>query len=228
MVDTSLCDLKSLGFGLAGSSPAARTIAEPGEALRRWRDMPQRLFEQSAETVARALIGAELAVDGVGGVIVETEAYDILDPASHSFVGPTARNAPMFGPPGRAYVYRIYGMHWCFNVVCDAAQAGSAVLIRALEPRTGLDRMRERRGPLPDAALCSGPGKLCQALEIDRSLNGLRLDGAPFSLRLHVQRPELVQGVRIGITKGAETPWRFGLKGSRFLSRPFPAVAATA
>ena len=187
--------------------------------------MPQRLFEQSAETVARTLIGAELAVDGVGGVIVETEAYDVFDPASHSIVGPTARNAPMFGPPGRAYVYRIYGMHWCFNVVCDAAQAGSAVLIRALEPRTGLDRMRERRGPLPDAALCSGPGKLCQALEIDRSLNGLRLDGAPFSLRLHVQRPELVQGVRIGIRKGAETPWRFGLKGSRYLSRPFPALA---
>ena len=187
--------------------------------------MPQRLFEQSAETVARALIGAELEVDGVGGVIVETEAYDILDPASHSFVGPTARNAAMFGPPGRAYVYRIYGMHWCFNAVCDAGQAGSAVLIRALEPRTGLDRMRERRGPLPDAALCSGPGKLCQALGIDRSLNGLRLDGAPFSLRLHLQRPELVQGVRIGIRKGAETPWRFGLKGSRYLSRPFPALA---
>ena len=183
------------------------------------------LFDEPAETVARALIGAELEVDGIGGVIVETEAYDVLDPASHSFVGPTARNAPMFGPPGRAYVYRIYGMHGCFNVVCDAAQAGSAVLIRALEPRTGLDRMRERRGPLPDAALCSGPGKLCQALGIERSLNGLRLDGAPFSLRLHVQRPELVQGVRIGIRKGAETPWRFGLKGSRYLSRPFPALA---
>ena len=190
--------------------------------------MPQRLFEQSAETVARTLIGAELAVDGVGGVIVETEAYDVFDPASHSFVGPTARNAPMFGPPGRAYVYRIYGMHWCFNVVCDAGQPGSAVLIRALEPRTGLDRMSERRGPLPAAALCSGPGKLCQALGIDGSLNGRALDEPPFSLSLHVQPPELVQGVRIGITKGTHTPWRFGLKGSRFLSRPFPAVAATA
>ena len=186
------------------------------------------LFDEPAETVARALIGAELEVDGVGGVIVETEAYDVADPASHSFVGPTARNAPMFGPPGRAYVYRIYGIHWCFNVVCDAGQAGSAVLVRALEPRTGLERMRERRGPLPDQALCSGPGKLCQALGIDGSLNGRPLDEAPFSLRLHVQRPALVEGVRIGITRGAETPWRFGLKGSRFLSRPFPAAAVTA
>ena len=190
--------------------------------------MPRTLFQQPAETVARTLIGAELEVDGVGGVIVETEAYDVFDPASHSFVGPTARNAPMFGPPGRAYVYRIYGMHWCFNVVCDAGQPGSAVLVRALEPRTGVERMRERRGPLAPEALCSGPGKLCQALGIDASLNGLALNEAPFSLRLHVQPPALVQGVRIGITKGAETPWRFGLAGSRFLSRRFPAATATA
>lgn len=190
--------------------------------------MPQMLFDQSAETVARSLIGAELEVDGVGGVIVETEAYDVFDPASHSFVGPTARNAPMFGPPGRAYVYRIYGLHWCFNVVCDAGQAGSAVLVRALEPLTGVERMQARRGPLPPEALCSGPGKLCQALGIDGDLNGRSLEAPPFQLRLHVQPPELVRGVRVGITKGAETPWRFGLKGSRFLSRPFPAVAATA
>ena len=189
--------------------------------------MAHALFDQSAETVARALIGAELEVDGVGGVIVETEAYDVLDPASHSFGGPTARNAPMFGPPGRAYVYRIYGLHWCFNVVCDAGQTGSAVLVRAIEPRTGLERMRERRGPLPDAALCSGPGKLCQALGIEGSLNGAPLDAAPFALRLHVQPPELVQGVRVGITKGAATPWRFGLAGSRFLSRPFAMRAPT-
>jgi len=188
--------------------------------------MPQILFDQPAEAVARALIGAELEVGGVGGVIIETEAYDVFDPASHSFVGPTARNAPMFGPPGRAYVYRIYGLHWCFNVVCDAGQPGSAVLVRALEPRSGLERMRGRRGALPLGALCSGPGKLCEALGIDGSLNGRPLDAAPFALRLHVQPPELVQGVRIGISKGAETPWRFGLKGSRFLSRPFPATAA--
>ena len=189
--------------------------------------MPRTLFQHSAETVARTLIGAELEVDGVGGVIVETEAYDVFDPASHSFVGPTARNAPMFGPPGRAYVYRIYGMHWCFNVVCDAGQPGSAVLVRALEPRTGVERMRERRGPLAPEALCSGPGKLCQALGIDASLNGRPVDEAPFVLKLHVQPPALVQGGRIGITKGAETPWRFGLKGSPFVSRPFPAGVMT-
>ena len=190
--------------------------------------MPQTLFDQPAETVARTLIGAELEVDGVGGVIVETEAYDVFDPASHSFVGPTARNAPMFGPPGRAYVYRIYGLHWCFNVVCDAAQPGSAVLVRALEPRTGVERMRERRGGLPLEALCSGPGKLCEALGIDGGLNGRPLAETPFALRLHLQPPALVQGVRIGIRKGAETPWRFGLAGSRFLSRPFRAMEATA
>jgi DNA-3-methyladenine glycosylase len=190
--------------------------------------MPQTLFQQSAETVARTLIGAELEVDGVGGVIVETEAYDVFDPASHSFTGPTARNAPMFGPPGRAYVYRIYGLHWCFNVVCDAGQPGSAVLVRALEPRSGLERMRERRGVAAMEALCSGPAKLCEALGIDGGLNGRPLDEPPFALRLHVQPPALVQGVRIGITKGAETPWRFGLKGSRVLSRPFRAPAVTA
>ncbi|WP_374516480.1 DNA-3-methyladenine glycosylase [Brevundimonas sp.] len=190
--------------------------------------MAHALFDEPAETVARALIGAELTVDGVGGVIVETEAYDVLDPASHSFVGPTARNAPMFGPPGRAYVYRIYGLHWCFNVVCDARQPGSAVLVRALEPRTGLERMRERRGLAAPEALCSGPAKLCEALAIDGALNGRPLAEAPFALRLHLQRPEVVQGVRVGVTKGAETPWRFGLKGSRYLSRPLRAPAAAA
>lgn len=190
--------------------------------------MGHALFDEPAETVARALIGAELEVDGVGGTIVETEAYDVFDPASHSFVGPTARNAPMFGPPGRAYVYRIYGLHWCFNVVCDAGQPGSAVLVRALEPRSGLELMRQRRGVAAAEALCSGPAKLCEALGIDGSLNGRPLREPPFALRLHVQRPELVQGARIGISKGAETPWRFGLKGSRFLSRPFRAPAAAA
>ena len=190
--------------------------------------MAHALFDEPAEAVARALIGAELEVDGVGGVIVETEAYDVADPASHSFVGPTARNAPMFGPPGRAYVYRIYGLHWCFNVVCDARQAGSAVLVRALEPRTGLERMRDRRGVAAAEALCSGPAKLCEALGIDGGLSGRPLGAPPFGLRLHGQRPELVQGVRIGVRKGAETPWRFGLRGSRFLSRPFRAAAAPA
>lgn len=164
-------------------------------------------------------MGVEFTVDGVGGIIVETEAYDVGDPASHSFGGPTARNAPMFGPPGRAYVYRIYGLHWCFNVVCDAGQAGSAVLIRALEPTMGIDVMMERRGPMPVRNLCAGPGRLCQALGIDARLNGAELAAPPF-----VFEPggaaDIAQGVRIGITKGAETPWRFGLRGSPYLSRP--------
>lgn len=181
-------------------------------------------FDEPAEAVARALIGVDLRVDGVGGVIVETEAYDALDPASHSFGGPTRRNAPMFGPPGRAYVYRIYGLHWCFNIVCDRARPGSAVLIRALAPRAGLELMRRRRGLQADAALCSGPAKLCQALGIDHAFNGADLQAPPFTLAPSPTGADLIQGVRIGVTKGAETPWRFGLAGSAFLSRPFPRM----
>ena len=189
-------------------------------------DLPHDLMEAlsgSVEVVARRLLGATLLVDGVGGVIVETEAYDAGDPASHSFRGPTARNAPMFGPVGRAYVYRIYGLHWCFNVVCDARQPGSAVLVRALEPTHGVDRMRERRGVSNLAALCSGPAKLCEALAVTGALNGAPLDAPPFELRLGEGAP-VVSGPRIGITQGVEAPWRFGLAGSPFLSRRFPAV----
>lgn len=184
------------------------------------------LFEGSAEAVARALIGHVLLVDGVGGVIVETEAYDAADPASHSYRGPTPRNGPMFGPPGRAYVYRIYGLHWCFNIVCDAQQPGSAVLIRALEPTAGIERMQDRRGVADRARLCSGPGKLCQALGIDGGLNGALLSRPPFQIAPPAGPARVLQGPRIGITAGAGTPWRFVQAGSRFLSRPMAGAPA--
>lgn len=178
-------------------------------------------LSQDAVTVARSLIGVRLLVDGVGGTIVETEAYDPTDPASHSFGGPRPRNAAMFGPTGRAYVYRIYGAHWCFNIVCDQTTPGSAVLVRALEPTDGLDVMARRRGTDNPKLLCSGPGKLCQALAIDKALDHAPLDAPPFLIERAAPGPELAVGPRIGITKGADTPWRFGLKGSRYLSRPF-------
>lgn len=180
-------------------------------------------FSAASETVARQLIGARLLVDGVGGVIVETEAYDGQDPASHSFSGPSVRNAAMFGPPGCAYVYRSYGIHWCLNFVCREAGHGAGVLIRAVEPTDGLERMRERRGLDDVRLLCAGPGRVGQALGIDRSFNGLRLDQPPFAL--YAAEPGLghvvVAGPRVGISKAVEQPWRFGLAGSRFLSRPF-------
>jgi len=176
-------------------------------------------FDRPAEAVARGLIGATLLVNGVGGRIVETEAYDVNDPASHSYRGPTGRNAPMFGPPGRAYVYRIYGLHWCFNIVCDAGCAGSAVLVRALEPTVGIDVMQARRGVGASEDLCSGPGKLCQALRIDGGLNGVHLTAAPFELGFGQVPLAVAQGRRIGIKVGVETPWRFAEAGSRFLSR---------
>jgi len=171
---------------------------------------------------AKALIGWTLTLEGVGGVIVETEAYHHEDPASHSFSGPTPRNAVMFGPVGRAYVYRSYGIHWCLNVVVGP-DPGSAVLIRAIEPTAGLDIMRQRRGVEEARQLCSGPGKLCQAMAVTRAHDGLKIDAAPFALAPPAHRPKLVTGPRIGISRGTDLPWRFGLAGSRFLSRPFPA-----
>lgn len=171
--------------------------------------------------VAPDLIGAILLVDGVGGVVVEVEAYDEEDPASHGYAGRTARNAAMFGPPGHAYVYRSYGVHWCLNLVCAEAGNPEAVLIRALEPAAGLDAMRARRGRDDVRALCSGPGKLCQALGVTRDHDGLPLDRPPFALHAREAVPEIVTGPRIGITKAAELTWRYGLAGSPFLSRRF-------
>lgn len=178
-------------------------------------------FTQTPEAFAQALLGATLTVEGVGGVIVETEAYDRDDPASHAFPGPTARNAVMFGPPGHAYVYRIYGMHYCVNVVCGP-RLGGAVLIRALRPTEGLAVMRRRRGLEDERALCSGPGKLCQALAVDMVQNGLLLTAPPFRLTPATETPPIAVGPRIGITKAAERPWRFGWAGSPYLSRRFP------
>ena len=178
-------------------------------------------FGQEITALAKALIGALVLVDGVGGRIVETEAYEPADPASHSFNGPTARNAPMFGPVAHAYVYRIYGAHWCLNFV-GGQTLGSAVLIRALEPSHGLERMRERRGVDDIRQLCSGPGKLCQALGITGAHSGLSLFAPPFVFKAPAAAEPLSVGPRIGLTKAADTPWRFGLRGSPYLSRRFP------
>lgn len=178
-------------------------------------------FGRSVHEVAPDLIGTTLLVNGVGGVIVEVEAYHHTDPAAHSFRGPTPRNMVMFGPPGFAYVYRSYGIHWCVNFVCEAEGSASAVLIRALEPTHGLAAMRRRRGVPDERGLCSGPGKLCEALGITVDHNELPLDRPPIALHARMDEPEIVKGVRIGITKAVELPWRYGLKGSRFLSKPF-------
>jgi len=179
-------------------------------------------FEAPAQHVARALIGATLLVDGVGGVIVETEAYDQSDPASHTHRGPTARNAAMFGPAGHAYVYRSYGLHWCLNFTCREAGHGAGVLIRAIEPRTGLAEMQARRGGIVDPRLlCSGPGRVGQALGITLAHYGLPLDRPPFFVAAPDEAVEAIVGPRIGISKGVAEPWRFGLLGSRFLSKPF-------
>ena len=178
-------------------------------------------FDAPADVVARALIGATLLVDGVGGVIVETEAYDQSDPASHTHMGPTARNAAMFGPSGHAYVYRSYGIHWCLNFTCRPAGHGAGVLIRAIEPRVGLEQMQLRRGTSDPRLLCSGPGRLGQALGITMAHYGLPLDRPPFFVAAPDAATESVVGPRIGISKAIDEPWRFGLLGSRFLSKPF-------
>ena len=178
-------------------------------------------FARSVHEVAPDLIGVTLLVDGVGGAIVEVEAYDQEDPASHAFRGRTERNAVMFGPPGYAYVYRSYGIHWCINFVCDEPGRAEAVLIRALAPEHGIEQMRARRSAVAERALCSGPGKLCQALAVTHAHNGLALDEPPFELVERSGSPKIVTGPRIGITRGVEHEWRYGLAGSPFLSRSF-------
>jgi DNA-3-methyladenine glycosylase len=177
-------------------------------------------FARSVHEVAPELIGVTLLVDGVGGTIVEAEAYDHEDPAAHGYRGRTARNASMFGPPGHAYVYRSYGIHWCLNLVCEQEGSASAVLLRALEPTHGLEQMRARGRPEDPRLMCSGPGRLCQALAVTREHDGSPLDEDPFALYARARRPHLVSGPRVGITRAAERPWRYALAGSRFLSRP--------
>ena len=185
------------------------------------RPLKRSFFARSVHEVAPDLIGAMLLVDGVGGVIVEVEAYHHTDPAAHSFRGPTPRNLVMFGPPGFAYVYRSYGIHWCVNFVCEEEGSASAVLIRALEPTHGLAAMRRRRGLEDARALCSGPGKLTEALAITHAHNGLALDAPPIALYARKKTPDVAVGLRIGITKAVELPWRYGLKGSKFVSKGF-------
>jgi DNA-3-methyladenine glycosylase len=179
-------------------------------------------FSLPAEIVAQHLIGTIVTVDGIGGRIVETEAYDREDPASHSFSGPTPRNAVMFGTPAHAYVYRSYGIHWCLNFVCREEGHGAGVLIRAIEPLTGIDVMRQRRGLEPLKLLGSGPGRLAQAMGITHAHNGLSILEAPFWIEPADQPVEVISGPRIGITKAIDVPWRFGLAGSKFVSKPFP------
>jgi DNA-3-methyladenine glycosylase len=196
-------------------TPANQAAARLGEPVKR------AFFARSVHKVAPDLIGATMLVNGVGGIIVEVEAYHHTEPAAHSFNGPTLRNSVMFGPPGFVYVYRSYGIHWCVNFVCEKEGSASAVLIRALQPTHGIPAMRRRRGLHDEKSLCSGPGKLTEALGITHEHNGLALDAPPYALHARADKADVIAGVRIGITKAAELPWRYGLKDSEFLSKPF-------
>jgi len=177
-------------------------------------------FARSVHLVAPELVGGELLVDGVGGTIVEVEAYDGQDPAAHGYRGQTARNASMFGPAGHAYVYRSYGIHWCLNLVCEGQGSPAAVLLRALEPTAGIDRMCERRRRDEIRLLAAGPGRLCEALGVTRVHDGLPLDAPPFELHARAQPVEVAAGRRVGISAAKELPWRYVLAGSKFLSQP--------
>jgi DNA-3-methyladenine glycosylase len=183
--------------------------------------LDRRFFARSVHAVAPDLIGATLRYRGVGGIIVEVEAYHQTDAAAHSYRGRTPRNAVMFGPPGHAYVYRSYGIHWCLNFVCEPEGSAGAVLLRALQPTDGVATMRRRRGVKDERLLCSGPGRACEALAITGDENGLALEPPLFALGARIRAPEIVVGPRIGISVAVENPWRYGLKGSPFLSKPF-------
>jgi DNA-3-methyladenine glycosylase len=187
--------------------------------------LQKHFFARSVHEVAPELVGATLLVDGVGGTIVEVEAYDHEDPAAHGFRGRTERNASMFGPPGHAYVYRSYGIHWCLNLVCEEEGSASAVLLRALQPSHGLDVMRKRRRLDEERLLCAGPGRLCQALGVTREHDGLALDEPPFRLEAREADVEVAAAPRIGITRAADRHWRYVLAGSRYLSRRLPSFA---
>ncbi len=210
---------------LSGYVPSASAAGEedPGASLDLALQSTGIDFGAPSAEVARSLIGVTLLVNGVGGVIVETEAYDVEDPASHSFGGQTLRNGSMFGPPGQAYVYQSYGLHWCLNLVCMPAGHGAGVLIRALQPTRGLEVMRQRRGVENTLLLCAGPGRVCQALAVTRQLDGKPINAPPFQLLPADGDATIavVTGPRIGISKAVDVPWRFGLASSRFVSRAF-------
>ena len=201
------------------SKPASALVTLPNASL--GKPLKRSFFDRSVHEVAPDLIGATFLVDGVGGIIVEVEAYHHTDPAAHSFRGPTARNRVMFGPAGFSYVYRSYGIHWCVNFVCEEEGSASAVLIRALEPTHGISAMRRRRGLRDERTLCSGPGKLCEALGITFEHSELPLDRPPIVLHARIGKVEIVTDIRIGITKAVDLPWRYGLKGSKFVSKRF-------
>jgi DNA-3-methyladenine glycosylase len=204
-----------------GADPGREAALASGEPLR------EGFYARSVHEVAAGLVGCALLFEGVGGVIVETESYDASDPACHAYGGPTPRSEVLFGPPGRAYVYFSYGVHNLLNAVAEPEGSAAAVLIRALEPVWGVAEMRRRRGRAALRDLCSGPGKLTQALGIGLGHNRMRLDRPPFELRARAADyagVEVETGPRIGITRAVDYPWRFCASGSRYLSRPLRAV----
>lgn len=199
------------------ATPACASAPGVGEPL------GEAFFARPAPRVARDLLGCVLRVGECAGTIVETEAYDQDDPASHSHRGSRGRARVMFGPPGTIYIYRSYGMHWCMNTVCEPEGRGAGVLLRAIDPLEGREQMCTRRPGVPDRLLAAGPGRLCAALGIDDRLNGLPLGPGTAQILVGTPPAHVLEGPRIGISTAIETPWRFGVAGSRHLSRPFPA-----